>query len=80
MSTDVETAHELLERLNLAISSSGVHRAAVLEVWPECHKPRCQHRHPNPNEAYAMISHAIREAIQLEVQYRYYSTPEEEDD
>lgn len=72
-----EDPNELWKRMDMAISSAAVGRAILMEVWPECHKVRCQHRHPDPNEAFAMISHQIREAIQLEVQYRYYSDDED---
>lgn len=66
----------IAERVISAIYAAGVHRAVINEVWPECHRAKCQHRHPTPDEAFSMMKHQIAEMIKLELGYRRVSRPE----
>lgn len=66
----------LIRRVAAAAHRAGVSRAEVELEWPECHKPRCQHRHGSPEIAMGYMAHQIIEAIELELRYESTTRPD----
>jgi len=67
-------------RVQAAIYATTVGRAAVELSWPECHKPRCNHRHPNPDEAFRLFTERVAETVQSELRCRSTTEPDMEDE
>lgn len=74
MSREVDEA--LIDRIIAAVDGAGVSREAVEFEWPECHKPKCQHRHGSPDVAMGHMKHQIIEAVKLELQYETTTRPD----
>lgn len=74
MSREVDEA--LIDRIIAAVDGAGVSREAVEFEWPECHKPKCQHRHGSPDIAMGYMKHQIIEAVNLELRYEATTRPD----
>lgn len=69
-----------LARVRHAIYSTSVSREAVEFDWPECHKPKCQARHADPDHAFSTMLHQIDKSVTDEVQFRLTSRADTADD
>lgn len=65
-----------MRRIDAAIEAAGVSRAEMHLTLPECHKRKCQSRHPEGDEALGMMKRQIRESIQSEMLYRTVTRPD----
>lgn len=66
----------LIRRIVAAVDAAGVSREAVEFEWPECHKPKCQHRHGDPDAAMGHMKHQIIEAVKDELGYEKTTRPD----
>lgn len=71
-SYNAEEVAKIERRVIAAIHDAGVNRFEVELEWPECHARKCQERHGDPRQAFAMMKHQIVEAVQAEL--RFYTT------
>ncbi|WIA96427.1 hypothetical protein [Curtobacterium sp. MCBA15_004] len=67
---------EMLRRIDAAIDSAGVSRAEVYLELPECHKNKCQARHPDGTAALGLMKRQISASIHSELLYRTTTRPD----
>jgi hypothetical protein len=72
--SDVDDA--LARRIQAAIWNTGVDRFAFEETWPECHRAKCQHRHPSPDEGFKMAVGRVAESVAMELRYHSTTRPD----
>jgi hypothetical protein len=72
----------LERRILAAIWDAAAPRFEVEFEWPECHKPKCSHRHGSPDAAFGIMKHVIADAVRLEIRYHATTRPDvaKEDD
>ena len=78
MNREVDEA--LIRRIEAAISAATVRRSAVEFDWPECHKPKCQHRHGNVDSAYGTMKLSIMDAVRSELMAEVTTRPDIHED
>lgn len=71
-----ERAESAERRVIAAIYDSAVNRFEVELEWPECHAKKCQVRHGDPRQAFAMMKHQIVEAVQSEMRFHATTRPD----
>lgn len=76
MSEAREVDDALIRRIVAAAADAGVSRAGVELEWPECHKPKCQHRHGSPDIAMGYMKHQIIQAIESELRFEATTRPD----
>ncbi len=71
-----EIDQPLRRRIQAAAFAASVNRFEVEFEWPECHKPRCQHRHGEPELAFGLMQHAVIESIEHELRFESVTRPD----
>lgn len=71
-----EISDALQRRIGAAAHAAAVNRFEVEFEWPECHKPRCPHRHGEPERALGLMQHAVIESIENELRFENVTRPD----
>lgn len=71
-----EVDEALIRRIEASVSNAAARRSAVEFDWPECHKPKCQHRHGNVDSAFTTMKSQIIEAVRSELQFEMTTRPD----
>ena len=74
MSREVDEA--LIRRIEAAVAAAAVRRSAVEFDWPECHKPKCPHRHGNVDQAFGTMKHRVMDEVRSELMHEVTTRPD----